>query len=211
MDLIDLAERAVLPDWLIRLGMRRLMADRLRDVERGDADEPGEATAAVPEQLRRSPIAIATDAANVQHYEVPSEFFQRVLGPRLKYSCCYWPQADTTLAAGRRRDAGAVLPAGGHRGRHGDPGIGLWLGLALASGSHEHYPRCSHPGDLQFADPAGVHRVALPRPRTEQRRSRSPPTLPISTPNVDSTGCCRWRCSSTCAITTSCSAGYPPG
>ena len=42
MDLIDLAERAILPDWLIRLGMRRLMANRLRDVDRGDAEEQRE-------------------------------------------------------------------------------------------------------------------------------------------------------------------------
>ncbi len=98
MDLIDLAERAVLPDWLIRFGMRRLMARRLeREAER-EAAEPGEPLRRFVEELRSSPIAIATDAANVQHYEVPSEFFQRVLGPRLKYSCCYWPQADTNLA-----------------------------------------------------------------------------------------------------------------
>jgi cyclopropane-fatty-acyl-phospholipid synthase len=97
MDLIDLAERAVLPDWLIRFGMRRLMAERLRQEAASEAGEPGEPLRRFVEELRSSPIAIATDAANVQHYEVPSEFFQRVLGPRLKYSCCYWPQADTTL------------------------------------------------------------------------------------------------------------------
>jgi len=48
--------------------------------------------------LRRSPVAIETAAANRQHYEVPAAFFARVLGPRLKYSCCYYPSADTTLA-----------------------------------------------------------------------------------------------------------------
>lgn len=98
MDLIDLAERAVLPDWLIRFGMRRLMAERLRQAAAREAAEPGEPLRRFVEKLRSSPIAIATGAANVQHYEVPSEFFQRVLGPHLKYSCCYWPDADTTLA-----------------------------------------------------------------------------------------------------------------
>lgn len=98
MDLIDLAERGVLPDWLIRFGMRRLMAERLRLEAAREAAEPGEPLRCFVEELRSSPIAIATDAANSQHYEVPSEFFQRVLGPRLKYSCCYWPRADTTLA-----------------------------------------------------------------------------------------------------------------
>lgn len=98
MDLVDLAERAVLPDWLIRFGMRRLMAERLRLEAAREAAEPGEPLRRFVEELRSSPIAIATDTANVQHYEVPSEFFQRVLGPRLKYSCGYWPQAHTTLA-----------------------------------------------------------------------------------------------------------------
>jgi len=34
--LINLAERAVLPDRLVRLGIRRLLARRLREVSRGD-------------------------------------------------------------------------------------------------------------------------------------------------------------------------------
>jgi cyclopropane-fatty-acyl-phospholipid synthase len=42
-------------------------------------------------ELRASPIALHTGAANQQHYEVPAEFFQKVLGPRLKYSSCWWP------------------------------------------------------------------------------------------------------------------------
>ncbi len=97
MDLIDLAERAILPDWLIRMGMRRLLVARLREESRRDSGQPRESLRQFIVQLRHGPVAIDTDAANVQHYEVPSEFFQRVLGPRLKYSCCYWPQADTTL------------------------------------------------------------------------------------------------------------------
>ncbi|MBN1855041.1 MAG: class I SAM-dependent methyltransferase [Pirellulales bacterium] len=97
MNLIELAERAILPDWLIRIGMRRLMTNRLEQEAGREAAAPGEPRRRFLEELRSSPIAIATDAANVQHYEVPSEFFRRVLGPRLKYSCCYWPQADTTL------------------------------------------------------------------------------------------------------------------
>jgi len=96
-DLIDLAERAVLPDWLIRLGMRRLMASRLAEERRREATQPGGALRQFVQELRRSPIAVHTDAANVQHYEAPTEFFQRVLGPRLKYSSCYWPRPDTTL------------------------------------------------------------------------------------------------------------------
>ncbi len=98
IDLVDLAQRGILPDWLIRVGMRRLMSARLREERKRDAAQLGGAVRQFVQELRRSPIAIATGAANEQHYEVPSEFFERVLGPRLKYSCCYWPWANSTLA-----------------------------------------------------------------------------------------------------------------
>jgi cyclopropane fatty-acyl-phospholipid synthase-like methyltransferase len=39
----------------------------------------------------------ATDKANEQHYEVSSNFFTQCLGPRLKYSCCLYPQGNETL------------------------------------------------------------------------------------------------------------------
>ena len=45
--------------------------------------------------------------ANVQHYELPPEFFAAVLGPRRKYSCCYWPRASTSLA--EAEEAGLAL------------------------------------------------------------------------------------------------------
>ena len=40
--------------------------------------------------MNDSAIALLTDRANEQHYEVPAEFFLGVLGERAKYSCCYW-------------------------------------------------------------------------------------------------------------------------
>jgi len=48
-------------------------------------------------RLRNSPIAIETKLANEQHYEVPTDFFLHVLGPKLKYSCCYWPEGCQSL------------------------------------------------------------------------------------------------------------------
>jgi cyclopropane-fatty-acyl-phospholipid synthase len=83
----------VLPDWLIRLGIRRLLRQRLRDeAARYDADR-------YVADLRQRPIAESTAEANAQHYEVPAAFFQHCLGPRLKYSSCLYPTSDTTLAA----------------------------------------------------------------------------------------------------------------
>jgi len=49
-------------------------------------------------ELSRAPIAEQVDKPNEQHYEVPPELFRLVLGPRLKYSCCYFPHRSTTLA-----------------------------------------------------------------------------------------------------------------
>lgn len=87
-----LLEKNLLPDRLLRAGIRRLLAQRLRDESaRYDA-------ARYVADLKTRPIAENTRAANEQHYEVPTRFYQLCLGPRLKYSGCLYPSADTTLA-----------------------------------------------------------------------------------------------------------------
>lgn len=95
MKLIELAERGWLPDWLIRVGIRRLLRNRLKGELRKGKDKSIDAFVA---ELKRSAIAVQTDAANEQHYELPSAYFQKVLGPRLKYSCGWWPEVSTSLA-----------------------------------------------------------------------------------------------------------------
>lgn len=100
---IDFAERRILPDWLIRVGIRRLLANRIRLESSRAATERSVAVKAFADQLRQSPIAVHTDAANEQHYEVPAEYFFRVLGPRLKYSCGFWDNANSTLAESEDR------------------------------------------------------------------------------------------------------------
>ncbi len=91
---IGLAERGLLPDPLLRLGIRRLCAERLRQEYAGDWFERLRARI---HELRQSPIAIETEAANTQHYEVPPAFFVASLGRRLKYSSCYYPTGRETL------------------------------------------------------------------------------------------------------------------
>jgi cyclopropane-fatty-acyl-phospholipid synthase len=91
-----LLERDLLPDALIRFGIRRLLARRLR-TERARYDRARYAA-----DLRRRALAEQTqaaNAANAQHYEVPTAFYQLCLGPRLKYSACYYPTGRETLAA----------------------------------------------------------------------------------------------------------------
>lgn len=94
---IQLAETGILPDWLIRGGIRWLDMKRLHSEDRGDGVERQKAVRQFTAQLRQSPIAVDTQKPNVQHYELPPAFFQRALGRRLKYSGCYWPEGVTTL------------------------------------------------------------------------------------------------------------------
>jgi cyclopropane-fatty-acyl-phospholipid synthase len=94
----DLLARNLLPDAAIRIGIRNLLAKKLREETKPDAIAQSEALSAFIEELKRSPIAIKTEAANEQHYEVPTDFFKLVLGPRMKYSSGYWPREDTTFA-----------------------------------------------------------------------------------------------------------------
>ena len=99
----SLLERNLLPDFLLRFGIRRLLAQRLREEDKGGVEAQRAHLQALIAELRRSPIAIATAAANEQHYEVPTRFYQLCLGPRLKYSGALWPASVTTLAEAEER------------------------------------------------------------------------------------------------------------
>ncbi len=92
MSLINLAERRLLPDFLVRIGIRRLLAQRLR--QESESRLP---VAAFADQLKQLPVAVETEKANEQHYELPSDYFLSVLGPRLKYSCGWWESGTDTL------------------------------------------------------------------------------------------------------------------
>ena len=97
MNLIDLAERRWLPDSVVRSGMRRLMGKRLQTELRGSERELTARQEAFVQELAASPIAIETQSANRQHYEVPAEFFKLHLGPRLKYSSCLYATGRENL------------------------------------------------------------------------------------------------------------------
>ena len=94
----SLLTRDVFPDLLLRFGIRRLLQQRLREEDQGGLGPNRARLLALVEELRRSPIAIETAAANEQHYEVPTRFYQLCLGPRLKYSSCYYPTGRESLA-----------------------------------------------------------------------------------------------------------------
>jgi cyclopropane-fatty-acyl-phospholipid synthase len=98
-----LLDRGLVPDPIVRAGIRRVVAGRLREQERGGIDGQSARFTALLESLRSSSIALETEAANAQHYELPPRFFELVLGPHLKYSGAWWPDGVTTLAEAERR------------------------------------------------------------------------------------------------------------
>ena len=86
----QLLESNIVPDPLIRIGIRHLLAETLREKKCANVELQKAALHAHIEGLKASPIAIQTRDANEQHYEVPTQFYQYVLGKRLKYSSAYW-------------------------------------------------------------------------------------------------------------------------
>jgi cyclopropane-fatty-acyl-phospholipid synthase len=96
-------ERDLLPDTAIRAGIRRIVASRLRELEEGTPGDQAVRFANLMEALHRGPIAIATDEANAQHYELPPDFFAHILGPNLKYSSAWWPEGVESLAEAETR------------------------------------------------------------------------------------------------------------
>lgn len=94
---IELAERRLLPDALLRAGMRGLIRRRLREERAAAGERPEEALRAFAESLKREAVALSPEKANEQHYELPPEFFRLVMGRHMKYSGCWWPQGVRTL------------------------------------------------------------------------------------------------------------------
>jgi cyclopropane-fatty-acyl-phospholipid synthase len=130
-----LAERLPVPDRLIRAGISGMVGRTDRSLNGG-----GLPASRFAEDMENYPIATNTDAANAQHYEVPAEFFELVLGPRLKYSSCYYEgpadALDTAEANALARTVAAANIADGQQILELGCGWGS-LSLHLA----EHFPK----------------------------------------------------------------------
>lgn len=90
-------ERGLLPDWLVRLGIRRLLRARLAEERAHDPEASADRLRAWLAKCAASQIAIETKAANEQHYEVPAAFYAAVLGKHRKYSSGLWLPGTTQL------------------------------------------------------------------------------------------------------------------
>jgi len=128
-----LLERDLVPDLLIRRRIRSLLAARLREEDQGDPERQQQRLMEFIRKLEGSPIAIATAAANEQHYEVPTEFYSRVLGKHLKYSSCYYPHPDSPPAANLDAAEARMLAITCERARLADGDRILELGCGWGS------------------------------------------------------------------------------
>jgi cyclopropane-fatty-acyl-phospholipid synthase len=94
---IDWTEQGLVPDIAVRHGIRKLLRERLAGLRTDDCEATNSAKTALIAGMRDAPIALLAHKANEQHYEVPVEFFDRVLGRHRKYSCAYWPAGVSDL------------------------------------------------------------------------------------------------------------------
>lgn len=98
MKLLDrFLELNLLPDFILRNAIRERLKNTLKKQKESNQELQHEKLQKLVDQLKRSPVAIHTDEANKQHYEVPAAFFEIVLGPWLKYSCGYWDENTASL------------------------------------------------------------------------------------------------------------------
>ncbi len=88
----------LVPDALIRLRIRQLLRQRLREEAEGGLEAVHARLRARLAAWAEGPVALHTAEANDQHYEVPPAFFERVLGPRMKYSSALYGPGIRTLA-----------------------------------------------------------------------------------------------------------------
>ena len=95
---VNWIEQGLVPDRVVRLGIRRLLKGRLAELHTADACAAAELTQNFRDELRAAPLALLPEKANEQHYEVPAAFFGAALGPHRKYSSCFWPEGVATLA-----------------------------------------------------------------------------------------------------------------
>ncbi|MFE8033389.1 SAM-dependent methyltransferase [Thiohalocapsa marina] len=95
--IVDWVERGRVPDPLVRMGIRHRVRRMLADLPTSDCEKAAEHKQAFIAMMDAAPVAALPERANEQHYEVPAAFFELVLGPWRKYSCCLWSPGSNSL------------------------------------------------------------------------------------------------------------------
>ena len=99
---LELTESGFVPDGLIRHGIRQLLRQRLDEIQVSDISRMASEQSSFITEMDKSEIALLPERANEQHYEVPQQFYQQVLGPYQKYSCCFWDGDTVDLATAEK-------------------------------------------------------------------------------------------------------------
>lgn len=94
---IGWAEMGLVPDGVIRAGIRRLTRQRLKEIHAADCERSASDLNAFVEHMCAAQVAPVPELANEQHYEVPAAFFTLALGQHRKYSSCFWDETTSTL------------------------------------------------------------------------------------------------------------------
>ena len=94
---LELAEKGLMPDALIRAGIRQLVKTRLEEISADDCEKDAKLFTNFINAMNNADIAHVPELANIQHYEVPAEFFHHCLGENRKYSSCFWLPETKTL------------------------------------------------------------------------------------------------------------------
>ena len=94
---VDWTETGLVPDSVIRAGIRRLLERKRKEIHATDVERAAIIKNRFVQMMSESPVALVPHLANEQHYEVPAAFFSEVLGRHRKYSCCYWPNGVDNL------------------------------------------------------------------------------------------------------------------
>jgi cyclopropane-fatty-acyl-phospholipid synthase len=139
---VNWTETGLVPDTVIRAGIRRLLEAKRKEIHSGDIEYAAEALNGFVAMMNDSPIALVPDLANEQHYEVPAEFFSHVMGDHLKYSCCHWGRDVGNLSEAEAAALELTVERAGIKdGMHIlDLGCG-WGSLSLWIA--EHFPHAS--------------------------------------------------------------------
>ncbi|CAE6162473.1 unnamed protein product [Arabidopsis arenosa] len=94
---LTLLEKNLLPDLVIRRLTRLLLAGRLRSGYKPTAEMQLSDLLRFVDSIKKMPIAINTEKPKTQHYELPTAFFELVLGRNMKYSSCYFSNDSSSL------------------------------------------------------------------------------------------------------------------
>jgi cyclopropane-fatty-acyl-phospholipid synthase len=158
------------PDAAIRAGIRRLVADRRRELESGSPEQRLARKLALVEEMRRAPVALFIEEANEQHYELPPEFFSLVLGARAKYSGCFFAPGIRSLNEAEEAALTMVCERAGVEDGMEILDLGCGWG-SLTLWILEHYPRC-RVTSVSGSRPQGEHIRARAAERGWSERSR---------------------------------------